>query len=772
MLTGMPGPTYTRTRIHGEQSIVTTESAVTSDAAWNEVAERLGAFVAAWEAGVEPAIADHLPAGPEERRRLVLVELVKADLEFRARAGRPVRIEDYVAAHGELADADGPPVELLCEEHHVRRTHGIDANVADLCSRFPGRAREVLRWLDAAEGTMTTSLAAEFVRADFHPGDTVDDFQVLAEVGRGAFATVFLARQVSMGRIVALKVSADRGDEARTLAQLDHPNVVRVHDQKRIAGDGDRPAMRLVYEQFLPGGTLAAVVDRVRRTPARDRSGTILVEAVRDAATGSGLGLPEQSPALAALARLSWPVLVSGIGIQLARALEHAHAAGVLHRDVKPANVLLGADGAAHLGDFNTSSLATHPSNGPAAYFGGSLAYMSPEHLEAFDARHERSAAELDARADLYSLAMLLGELLTGRRPFRDRPAHGDVSRAIADLLAVRRTGAVEFDIDPADPIATALADVLRECLAADRDGRPGSGGEIARRLALVGRPRSRRLVALPRGGWRRFARRMPFEAASVCMVVPNLLLAIANNLHQRRILEAFLAGSEAAPACGDVITAFYAAVGIVNAIAFPLGAWIGWRMMADLVRVIRGARTVVPPELESLRRRSLLFAENMTWTAVGLWIACGVGGAILFALQVGILPLPVHMLFIQSTLVCGLMAMAYSFFLLTLVVLRSIYPALLDRRTDHDDEPNLRAVAARSGWYLLVAGGVPLVTMSLMFLLGSDDRPALTLLTLASLAGLAFSFWAYREIDEDVAALIAAGRPADWSGTTSSRTR
>ncbi|MFM7184896.1 MAG: serine/threonine-protein kinase [Planctomycetota bacterium] len=745
---------------------------MTAEATWNEVAERLEAFVAAWESGVEPAIADHLPVEPGERRRLILVELVKADLEFRARAGRPVGIENYVAAHPELADADGPPVELLCEEHHVRRTHGIDADVADLCRRFPGRAREVRRWLGAAEGTMTTSLAAEVVRAAFRPGETIDDFQVLAEAGHGAFARVYLARQVSMGRIVALKVSADRGDEARTLAQLDHPNVVRVYDQKRVPGGGDRPAMRLVYEQFLPGGTLAAVVDRVRRTPVRDRSGTILVEAVREAAAGSGLGLPEEAPALAALARLSWPALVAGIGIQLARALAHAHAAGVLHRDVKPANVLLGADGSVHLGDFNTSSLATHPSHGPAAYFGGSLAYMAPEHLEAFDATHERSAAELDARADLYSLAMLLGELLTGRRPFRDRPAHGDVSRAIADLLAVRRTGTIDLAVEPSDPVAAALADVLRECLAADRDGRPGSGGELARRLTLVGRPRARSLVALPRGGWRRFARRSPFEAASVCMVVPSLVLAIANNLHQRRILEAFCSGSESAPMRGDVIPAFYAAVGIVNAIAFPLGAWVGWRMMADLVRVIRGPGTAPPGELETLRRRSLLLANRMTWTAVGLWIACGVGGAILFALQVGILPLPVHMLFIQSTLVCGLMAMAYSFFLLTLVVLRSIYPALLDRRTDHDDEPHLRGVAARSGWYLLVAGGVPLVTMSLMFLLGSDDRPALALLTLASLAGLAFSFWAYREIDDDVAALIAAGRPADWSGTTSSRTR
>jgi serine/threonine protein kinase len=185
---------------------------------------------------------------------------------------------------------------------------------------------------------MTTSLAADLVRAEFQPGETVDDFQVLAEAGKGAFATVYLARQVSMGRIVALKVSGDRGDEARTLAQLDHPHIVRIYDQRRIEAGGNRPRMRLVYEQFLPGGTLAQVVDRLRRTPPRERSGAILVEAVREAAAGSGLGLAADSPALAALARLPWPAVVARIGIQLADARAHAHAAGVLHRDVTPAN--------------------------------------------------------------------------------------------------------------------------------------------------------------------------------------------------------------------------------------------------------------------------------------------------------------------------------------------------------------------------------------------------------------------------------------------------
>lgn len=732
-------------------------------AAWNQVSERLEAFVAAWESGAEPAIASHLPAEPPAVRRLVLVELIKVDLEFRIRAGRPTRLEDYLADHPEIAGAAGPPVELVCEEYHVRRTHGDPVDVAELCQRFPGRAREIRRWLAGGERTMTTSLAADLVRAAFRPGETVDDFQVLAVAGQGAFATVYLARQVSMGRIVALKVSGDRGDEARTLAQLDHPHIVRIYDQRRLAAAADRPRMRLVYEQFLPGGTLAAVVERVRRTPARDRSGAVLVEAVRAAAAGSGLALAAESPTLAQLARLPWPAVVVRIGMQLAAALAHAHAAGVLHRDVKPANILLGADGSVHLGDFNTSSLASHPAHGPAAYFGGSLAYMSPEHLEAFDPAHERPPADLDGRADLFSLAVVLAELLTGRRPFSDPPVGGDATQAIAGLLGRRRREEHAIEVEAADPAAAALAELLRECLAADPAARPATGGEFGRRLGLVGRPRARTLLAMPRGGWRWFARRRPFEAATLCMVAPNLLLAVANNLHQRRILDAFYAPRTPPAEHAAAVQAFYVAVGIVNLIAFPLGAWIGWRMMAAIVQRLRGrAPGLDAATLERLRRRSLSFADRMTWIAVGLWLACGVGGAVLFTVQAGVPPLPLRLLFLQSSVVCGLMAAAYTFFLISLLTLRSLYPALLDRASDHDDEPQLAAVGRRSGWYLLMAGGAPLATMALMFVLGSDDRPALALLTFAGLVGLAFSFWAYGEIAADVAALIAAGRPAD----------
>src|SRR5207302_406526 len=87
------------------------------------------------------------------------------------------------------------------------------------------------------------------------------------------------ARQRSMQRPVALKISSRRSDEPQTLAQLDHPNIVRVYDQREVADRG----LRLLYMEYVPGGTLQEVVERVRATPPAARSGALLREVVEQA---------------------------------------------------------------------------------------------------------------------------------------------------------------------------------------------------------------------------------------------------------------------------------------------------------------------------------------------------------------------------------------------------------------------------------------------------------------------------------------------------------
>ena len=251
-------------------------------------------------------------------------------------------------------------------------------------------------------------------------GQRLDDFDLLIELGSGAFARVFLARQLSLQRLVAVKISANHGNEPQTLAQLDHDYIVRVFDQ-RILRDRD---WRLLYMQYLPGGTLLDLVQAIHRAERPPDSGQALLDAVDKALESRGEIRPTESSTRAELATLSWPETVAWLGKRLAEALHYATSRGVLHRDIKLANVLLAPDGTPKLADFNISFARNVSGASPFDYFGGSLSYMSPEQLMACRPGHTQDAANLDTRSDIYSLAVVLWELLTGRKPFDDSEAH------------------------------------------------------------------------------------------------------------------------------------------------------------------------------------------------------------------------------------------------------------------------------------------------------------------------------------------------------------
>ena len=123
------------------------------------------------------------------------------------------------------------------------------------------------------------------------PGDTLDDFQLLSTLGSGAFARVFLARQKSMERMVALKVSTHAGSEPQTLAQLDHPHIVRVYDQRTVT---DPPA-KLLYMEVVSGGTLQDVIARTRHAYDGKPSGDLLLASIDEKLAATGTPIPESS---------------------------------------------------------------------------------------------------------------------------------------------------------------------------------------------------------------------------------------------------------------------------------------------------------------------------------------------------------------------------------------------------------------------------------------------------------------------------------------------
>ncbi|KKN28048.1 hypothetical protein LCGC14_0858370, partial [marine sediment metagenome] len=160
----------------------------------------------------------------------------------------------------------------------------------------------------------------------------------------------------------------------------------------------------------------------------------------------------------------------------------------------------------------------------PAAYFGGTLAYMSPEQLEAYNPAHERQPDSIDGRADVYSLGLLLWELLTLTRPFADLALPADWSLALLAMTSHRHEGLPAEDrarVPPGCP--RMVVDVLLKCLEPNPEDRYQSAAELARELDLCLQPRAQSLLRAPHGV-RSLMRRHPITAtlAAIASTTPG----------------------------------------------------------------------------------------------------------------------------------------------------------------------------------------------------------------------------------------------------------
>jgi serine/threonine protein kinase len=703
---------------------------------WATIAERLEAFGRAWELGgapPDPAAFLH-PGSPDLRRRLLLVELLKFDIDARLQRGCARPLEDYVREFPELAGY-GPPVDLLYEDYHLRVHAGAAPDPRDYFDRFPDRAGELARLLGGTAAARSTAARAARVVVAVRAGERLDDFDLLTLLGEGQFAKVFLARQLTMQRLVALKVSAARGAEAQTLAQLDHPHIVRVYDQRALAARG----LQLVYMPYLPGGTLLDVLAHVRTVPPGQRSGGTLLAAIDAVLVRRGEIPPAATPGRRQCAERDWAATVCALGAALASALDYAHRRGVLHRDVKPANVLLTADGGPLLADFNVGCCSKLDGVGPAALFGGSLAYMALEHLEAFDPAHPRPADALDGRADVFGLAVTLWELATGHRPFGPERLSPDRGETLAGLVAQRRRGPTPEAVSAlADGSTPGLKEVLLSCLEADPDRRPATAGELQRELELCLRPTTRELVRAPSGGWRGWIRRHPLLTAYPLAVAPNLLASALNIWYNQT---AIIAEWENAK------TAFDQVFPIVNGLFFPLGMIVLWVAFRPVSRELGGSRPGdrrAPTDRRRARGRCLRLGAMTAGICVACWVAAGLLWPVVLRLTSG--PPPqgpgAYAHFLLSLIICGLVAAAFPYFLVTHLSVTLLYPALLDRtENDPDERPLLRRVGREVGRFRAAATAVPLLAVALLASRGASSPPAVAAMSAAGLVGWALAF-------------------------------
>lgn len=726
---------------------------------WTQMADCIERFCVEWQdRNTPPDLRDFVPPESSKTRRLTLIELVKVDLEHRwTRRIDPNSVEQYLERWPELKEPDGnAPCDLVYEEFHIRRQAGEDIRLSEFVERFPALADRLRRLIGQADSVDASSmLGASRQKITLQPGDTIDDFDLLTRLGSGAFATVFLARQKSMQRLCALKVSVTRSNEAQTLAQLDHPNIVRVYDQRIIPEKN----VRLLYMQYVAGASLSEVLDQLRLLPKSEWSGAALLKAISRQLqeSGSGFGVTENAhehPLHRRLQKATWPETVCLFGIQVASALRYAHGQGVLHRDLKPANILLDENGAPKIVDFNVSFCSKLDGVTPAAYFGGSLAYMSPEQLEVCHPDHAREADDVDARSDQYSLSVMLWEMLCGQRPFNDHVSDRSwpAALALAGQLRTQQPDLRHFGQLPFNSVA-GIREVLLRALASDRACRFASADELARELRYCMEPETMASLRPDSSWWRDFVTRWPLLVLTAIVMGANGIAAVLNLLYNKEQIIDHL--PEILPNA-DVI---FDRIQIwINAIAFPLGLGLGAWLVWPVVRgVSQGLKTVT--DADAVRRRSLQIGNMLALLGASEWLLAGIIYPI--AMNSAGAPLTVHLYshFFVSLALCGGIAATYPFFFITWIAVRAFYPKLLSGRAiPLSDVDSLRSIHRLMWGYLALAAALPLAGVMLFVLLTEgQERWVPGLLSVTGLMGFGVLFVVARSLQNSLALLVEA---------------
>ena len=330
-----------------------------------------------------------------------------------------------------------------------------------------GRAGDLQDLVRSLGGTVTKVSSLQLP----NPGEVAFGFRLRQELGRGAFAAVFLAEQPDLARRpVVLKISGIAGNEPQTLAQLQHTHIVPIHSLHEDAQKG----LRAVCMPYFGGASLSHVLRALWKDNSRPTRGEQLVEVLNQVGGPSPVSTnprlqPGDQGVLNMLRGLPYVRAAVWIVARLATALQHAHQRGVLHRDIKPSNILMAADGQPMLLDFNLAQNVYGGQAQASAILGGTVAYMAPEHLRALATRDPAQARKVDHRADIYSLGMVLYEMLAGCKPFDQSGSYSPLLSLI-EVMALERSRSSPSlrNRSNRSDIPWSLESIARKCLAPD----------------------------------------------------------------------------------------------------------------------------------------------------------------------------------------------------------------------------------------------------------------------------------------------------------------
>jgi serine/threonine protein kinase len=341
------------------------------------------------------------------------------------------------------SESESRLAELMAEiRNRIQAGEPVDLNLVE--QQYPERIDEIRELLPAMQALAELgnsedgeSAASALLPEAVAPKQTLGDFRIEREIGRGGMGIVYQAEQLSLGRRVALKIlplvavldpkHLQRFQhEVQAAAILDHPNIVSVFSV------GVDRGIHYYAMQLINGRNMADII-----ATFEDDSGSGKASAGRPQASqlaNANEELPGKQDDTSVIANLSTQrnssstgffQSVAKLGVQAANALQHAHQMGVVHRDIKPSNLLVDDAGHLWITDFGLAHLETEASLTMTGDILGTLRYMSPEQAAG-------NHTTLDHRGDIYALGITLYEILTGRAAF-ERKDRQKLLRQISD---------------------------------------------------------------------------------------------------------------------------------------------------------------------------------------------------------------------------------------------------------------------------------------------------------------------------------------------------
>jgi serine/threonine protein kinase len=501
----------------------TAAPSIRDDGAGDPLIRAVVALEEEWQRGGVPSLERHWFDHGRDDSLTGLAALVKADLRCRYVRGECPAVADYLERFPGLRAVHDRVVSLVYEEFCLREEHGEPLDPERFCDRYEP-------WRDSLESQLryhrllSQVVAPPTAPPRFpEPGEEFQGFELRSVLGRGGVARVYLAYEKNIGhREVALKVSPDKGEEPSIQGRLDHAHIVPVLS---VTSDPET-GLRGLCMPYRSGSSLDEVIRWVE-PGGRPRRAKVLWDALASKGRSEWEKGPTEAGWQGFPVRGTYAEGVAWVVLTLAKALQHAHSRDILHRDVKPANVLLTLRDGPQLLDFNLAHDPHNAQSAEAALRGGTLPYMAPEQLEAF--LDPARWADVGKSADLYGLGLLLRELLTGQRPEPPDPAI-PLPRAIRELLDRRA--------QPQPPLRSliltippALDAIAARCLAFSPSCRYAEACELVvdlerfldhRPLRYAANPSRRELA----GNW---ARRNRVALLVVALALVGIPLVVSN---------------------------------------------------------------------------------------------------------------------------------------------------------------------------------------------------------------------------------------------------